>query len=373
MDVFTIECREGWEQALGEAYASDFYHSHAYHCLSQGMGEGVAHLWVYKEAGYMVALPLLLRPIESVPGTGWQVEGWWDAISVYGYAGAIASHRDLPEPVLRNFRRELAESLHDKRVISVFSRLHPLIPNEGAIAGLGERVYCGRTVSIDLTLTSEEQKQQYRSADRRRIKNLRRRGFAFVHDKEKTFLSEFVALYTETMQRVGAEDRYFFNQAYFEELLDRLAPNAHLCLLLDGSSPVCGGVFIECGGILEYHLGGTRNDYLQFAPAKLLIDEVRSWATFNRFVTLHLGGGLAGREDSLFFFKRGFSDRTHPFFLWRWILNPDIYTAVCQYKAASDACKGLYATSPSFFPRYRSPVAPERALLGYGSDESHRR
>ncbi len=355
MEVFNIDQRSQWENTLRNARRSDFYHTHAYHALAQRRGEGIAHMWVYREAGYMIALPLLVRPLESVQGLERTGCGWYDAVSVYGYAGPVASHEEIPEAVIENFHAALLQSLQERRIISVFSRLHPLIHNERMVEGLGDCIYCGDTVAIDLTLTPQEQWKKFRTNHQRQIKKLKRFGYNFVQDDERKFLPEFVSIYTETMKRVEAKQEYFFEHAYFESLFEGRERNANLFVLTYGGTPVCGGIFIESDGIVEFHLGGTRNSDLQYAPMKLLINEVRLWATAKCFKSLHLGGG----KSSLFHFKVGFAEHSYPFSTWQWVVDFEIYELACERRMAFDECHGMHAVSGGFFPRYRSLAEPD--------------
>lgn len=357
MEVFNIDQRSQWENTLGSARRSDFYHTHAYHALAQRRGEGIAHMWVYKEAGYMIAVPLLVRPLENVPGLERAGYGWYDAVSVYGYAGPVASHEEVPQEVIENFHVALLQSFRERRIISVFSRLHPLLRNEQMVDGLGDCIYCGDTVAIDLTLTPQEQWKRFRNNHQRQIRKLRRLGYSFVHDDERKFLPEFISIYTETMKRVEAKQEYFFEPAYFDGLFEDRARNTYLFLLTHGGSPVCGGIFIEFGGILEFHLGGTRNSDLQNAPMKLLIDEIRLLATEKCYKLFHLGGG----KSSLFHFKVGFSERSYPFSTWQWIVDSEIYDLACERRTAFDECHEQHAVSGDFFPRYRSLAVPDAA------------
>ncbi len=364
IEVLTIEQTSEWDCIIGQSRRSDFYHTHAYHAHSEKRGEGLAHLWVYREGGWMVALPLLLRPLDELPGFGELGKGWWDATSVYGYAGPVASHDNLPASVINNFQRALEKSLYERGVIALFSRLHPLISDERLIEGLGEKHPCGRTVSVDLTLQLDQQAGKVRSSDRRIIRRLRQSGFTVVHDVAKENLEAFIGLYIETMRRTGAKEMYFFDDAYFGSLCDESPEKTHLFFVYYDGIPVSGGLFFEHDGIIEYHLGGTLDAYLQNAPAKLLVDEVRLWATGRGCSMLHLGGGVGGREDSLFYFKTAFSDWRPLFAVWRWILNPGVYQASCAYKAVRDAYNGLMTGESDYFPAYRARGRLEPPLLG---------
>ena len=51
-----------WMAILKEAWQYDFHHLPQYHRVAERHGEGIAHLFVYREGVHMIALPLLLRP-----------------------------------------------------------------------------------------------------------------------------------------------------------------------------------------------------------------------------------------------------------------------------------------------------------------------
>src|SRR5262249_3569841 len=125
---------------------------------------------------------------------------------------------------------------------------------------------------------------------------------------------------------------------------------------LQDDRPLCAGLFVISHGLIEYHLGGTLSAALKTAPMKLLVDDVRQWGYEQGYSTLHLGGGLsADADDSLLHYKLGFSDRTHEFATWRWIVNREIHDRLCAEKTRWNERHHLQKT-PGFFPAYRSPT-----------------
>jgi hypothetical protein len=363
-DVFTAKDPDAWVEALEQCAAHDFYHLPHYHALSEETGEGAARLFRYTEGAYTIALPLLLRPMEEDALAPLGRAGWRDATSVYGYAGPVCSHDAVPDVVVRNFRSALRGWLGDLRVVSIFSRLHPLFPQRPLLAGLGRCQALGLTVSVDLTLPAEVQFSRFRRDHRQGVRRLRRRGVNCLHDRDRSYLADFVRIYHETMHRVAAAEWYLFSAGYFERLLEALGPRIHLFVCLLEGRAVCGGLFVACQGILQFHLSGTLNEALVFAPSKLLLDEVRLWATGQGLRALHLGGGIkSDLDDSLLKFKMGFSDRTHEFFVWRWVLFPDVYRQLCVAKSRFDERQGRRTAVANYFPEYRCPTvavgAPE--------------
>ena len=117
-------------------------------------------------------------------------------------------------------------------------------------------------------------------------------------------------------------------------------------------------MFTICDGIVQYHLGGTRNEFIEFSPMTLMIDTVRLWANEIGARVFHLGGGVGSKEDSLFHHKAGFSDRRHDFTTWRFIVTPNIYRELCEQRIRMNELQGLEPTSAEYFPAYRCPAVP---------------
>ncbi|MBZ5603497.1 MAG: GNAT family N-acetyltransferase [Acidobacteriia bacterium] len=359
-EVLTTAQTAEWMQAI-EPCAHDFYHLPQYHAVAERSGEGTALLFHFLEDGYSMALPLLIRTLDDVPGIA-KGAGWRDATSVYGYAGPVASHAEIPERIVRNFQERLQEHLEAMNVVTVFSRLHPIIAQQSLLKGMGEYQVLSQTVSIDLTLPVEEQRRGYRTSLKTAINKVRRMGVTCVQDRAGVHLEEWMDIYYETMRRVGAVESYFFPREYFRHLFHALGDRFCLAVCLLEGKVVCGGIFIETGEILQYHLGGTLNRALEFAPMKLLLDEMRLFANSRGLKVFHLGGGTTPHADNpLLHFKRGFSERLHDFPVWRWVLNVPVYQRLCRDRSQWCDENGLEATSRGFFPAYRTPVV-QRAV-----------
>ncbi|MES2569622.1 MAG: GNAT family N-acetyltransferase [Verrucomicrobiota bacterium] len=358
LQTLSIKDQAEWNQTLARAGTYDFYHTVEYHAMAQERDEGLACLFVYEEERYTVALPLLLRSIDFPAHHVMPKVAWKDATSVYGYAGPVASHTNIPRSVLQGFHTKLYGELRRRGVISVFSRLHPLIENGEILAGIGELKGLGKTVSICLRSPIASQKADYRENHKRGIVKLEQLGVVCIEDSSFTHLDRFVSLYTATMLRVGADDSYIFDHAYFSALKEKLGPACHLFIAWLNGEAIAGGVFIECGGILQYHLGASRDEYLKMAPMKMVFDTVRQWASQRGMKLFHLGGGVGSNEDSLFQFKAGFSKLRHHFACWRWVLDVPAYLCACEITTRCCEQNNLRPAVPEFFPAYRNRLVP---------------
>lgn len=359
MQVLGLDRSQEWTEIVSGSVQHDFHHLAAYHALAEDEGSARARLFHYVDGDHWIALPLLLRSVGGAICHADSSDDLWDATSVYGYAGPVASHGDLPEAVLGGFRSSLRAALEEQHVVTLFTRLHPLISRPEWLAGLGECADVGQTVSIDLTEPIDVQRARYRKDYKRQINRLHRLGADCVRDANGAYLRDFADIYLETMQRVEAAEGYRFDEGYFENLVSRLGDRIHLFVVRLSDEVIGAGLFTLCAGIVQAHLVGSRNEYFELSPTKLLFDTVRLWATDQGARVLHLGGGLGGQSDSLFYFKAGFSDRRHEFSIWRWILLPDLERRLRDERQAWAARRGLSPETTDFFPAYRCPTCPE--------------
>ncbi len=354
LTILTSTQSTEWTKVIEGMYQYDFYHLPGYHTLAEQRGEGSAHLIVYTEGNFQIAVPLLLRPVHMVAGLSVEGHGWWDATSVYGYAGPLVSHPNLPASFIERFQDRLTEWCNTQRLVGVFSRLHPLLPQTTVMSGLGEIVHCGKTVSIDLQCPPAAQFAVYRKSHRYEINRMRRKAMICEVSTDLEDWDTFIEIYTETMHRVKAEGGYFFEKAYFESLRQWLSDIFHLFLCRQDGQVLCGGLFTLCDSVVQYHLSGVREAFISLSPTKLMLDEVRLWANAQGARVFHLGGGVGSKEDSLFLFKAGFSDCRHDFLLWRWICNPEIYSRLVVARQQWYEQQGNGSISETYFPAYRS-------------------
>ncbi len=351
--ILATQDRTDWEATLSEVGQYDFYHLPSYHQLAELTEEGDARLFVYREADAIIAFPMLLRPVVEIPGLADVGGNWSDVTSVYGYPGPVHSGEVVPDNVRQGFFATLEQFFNDQGVVCAFSRLHPLLYKPGLLDDYGKVIELGATVSIDLTLSPEEQIAQYRRDTKREVIKLVPGNLSCFEDVAGQYWHEFTDIYYETMNRVAASPVYYFDKEYFAYLRDDMADTFHLFVCTDGETVAAAALFAICNGIIQYHLSGIRKEYLATrpSPTRLLIDSVRKWGNEVGAHTFHLGGGSGSKRDSLFEFKRSFSKREHMFSVWQHIVNPEVYRELFNLRC-SQAQK---IPTDSYFPMYRHP------------------
>lgn len=328
-----------WNNIISKAYLYDFYHCNSYSRLDTS---GDAFLFVVEDDEDFIALPLIKRSIEGTE--------LYDCTSVYGYAGPVASKpsEELNPKLIIFFQQRLYHYLKENNIISVFSRLHPIIQQTYLLKELGSIIPLNQTVVIDVTQPPEVQRRQYRKSNKSEINQLRKNGYIIKKADNAEEINTFAQIYTETMLRVNAVDHYFFDLNYFLNFLNVNDFSSMLLLAYKEQEIVAGAIFTIANTIMQYHLAGTTERYLKNAPMKLIIDEARLLATGRQLAYFHLGGGVGGSDnDPLFKFKSGFSNLNYTFQVWKWIVDKEKYDELAAIRSYEKQI------NPNFFPLYR--------------------
>ena len=341
-----------WTDALA-GMRHDFYHLPDYVRFAsrrQEAGEPLA--FVAEDAGQRFFVPLIVRPI---PATAAEGAALFDASGPRGYPGPLVAldpagaDDDFIERSIAAFKEVLCE----RGIVTAFVRLHPLLtPPTEPFERAGFLVHHGDSTSIDLTLPEEELWRQTDHGHRQGIRKATRLGYVARIDSTWERFDGFVAVYQETMRRLGAETFWHLSSDYFRDLRATLGDHLHLCVVERGDELASAGLLTELDGIVEFHLSGTADAHLRASPSKVLIDHARGWAKGRGDDLFHLTGSLRP-GDPLSQFKAGFSPTRHPVWSWRVVVDPAAYD---RLRTGWEAIHGVPAdAADGYFPAYRSP------------------
>lgn len=336
--VINIEQPAEWDARIQKAANYDFYHTWHYHSLEKN---GEPLLFVYEEGSVFIALPLLKREINN--------SGLFDLTSVYGYSGPVSNLKftDISDQLLENFKNSFLNFMKSSRYISLFSRLNPFIDQKVLIEKIGGLWDNGKTVYMDLSIPIEEQRAGYEKRLGRQIRQLRKMPYHIKEASSAMEIQLFTAMYNENMLRLGASQRYFYDEAYFTKLLTS-GKECKLIVIYDGEEMICGAVIMCAGNVIRNHLSATANAYVHHSPSKLLTDEISVIGRQLGKRYFHLGGGLEGKEDSLFKFKFSFSTLLLDDNTWRFVSDPLVYNDLVRERNDH--------SNLNYFPLYRVPA-----------------
>ncbi|MDB5030634.1 GNAT family N-acetyltransferase [Mucilaginibacter sp.] len=340
MGYFAIKKRKEWDSYVNRSVFHDIFHSWMYHSLND---EGESLLFVYQENDLFIALPVIKRKIEK--------SAYCDMTSVYGYCGPISNKdfADVSKRIMANFKTAFMKFMKEENAVCIFSRLHPFIKQQHLLESLGGVQENGTTLYMDLTISVEDQQKKYDKRLFRQIRKLREQGYTI---KEATGLNEikaFIDIYHKNMDRLNAASRYYLSERYFTDILDLEGYNNKLLLIYNGTELICGAIVLLSDNIIRNHLSATSPDYLKESPSKLLTDEISMIGRRLGKKIFHLGGGVSGKQDSLFMFKRYFSDLQVTDRIWCYINDHAAYNSIVA-KAGTEI-----DTESTYFPLYRQP------------------
>lgn len=307
----------------GGAVASD--EDAFFRCPPFLKAEGVTHSLVIADGSGETVLvaPLIVR---EIPGGG------FDAVSPYGYPGFGLSRDAGALPI-----RPALIDFGPAGLVSAFIR-HGL-PGEPPLTGARARNVC---LLADPALDPKS-----RMSDRQQIRKNLRDGFSVEIDPGPATTPElratFLGAYTQTMERTGAAERYFFSADYFDSVLS--SGLTWLAVVrAPGGEVAAASIAAASDGLLHYYLSGTPDDFLRASPMKNLLAGMIEFAG-EMEMPLNLGGGVTP-GDRLEEFKRGFANREEQWFTSELICDRTAYDELC-------AAAGV-ESGGDFFPAYRA-------------------
>ena len=280
--------------------------------------EGVTHTLRISDGGSHMLAPLVVREIDATDAL--------DATSPYGYPGIEAQQGSRLDPDQVDWS--------GTGLVSLFLR-HRLG---------GEAPLTAATVRNQVQIADPALPRKSRPSDRQQIRRNAERGYAVrripgpaASDSDR---AGFLAAYEQTMQRAGAEERYFFGDQYFATIL--AFEGCSLFLALEpGGEVAAGSIAARSDGMLHYYLSGSADRFLADSPMKNVVAAIVDFAD-DSGLPLNLGGGIKP-GDPLEEFKRGFANRTEPFHTSEIVCDGEAYR---RLSAGRD--------SGGFFPAYRA-------------------
>lgn len=335
---FIIREKPEWDAYVKRSCNYEVYHTWYYHSLNK---QGEPLLFVYEEAGFFIAFPMIKRKIAN--------SSFYDLTSVYGYAGPVsdADFSTITAGSLQSFKAEFCRFLTAERCVTVFTRLYPFLAQQYLLENIGGVSSNGSTIYMDLSFSVEEQHSRYEKRLKRQVKKLRASNYLIKDAQSEEEIRLFTEIYHKNMDRLNAGKSYYFDEAYFTGLLNPEEFSNRLILIYDGPELICGALLLISEHVVRNHLSATAEKYLNVSPSKLLTDEISMIGRRLGKKIFHLGGGVGGKEDSLFQFKRHFSDLQVADRIWCYINDEDVYQELVRQRGEE------INRESAFFPAYR--------------------
>lgn len=313
---------EHWNQYLSlyKSEQKDAYYTEEYVKLYETNSER-ALCYVYTEGDNCFLMPFLSR---SFSHNG---ETYYDFETAYGYGGPIYNTGDAN--FIQNAWNAFMKYTNDNHYVCGFVRFHPLLNNIEGFEKVGKLFLDRKTIAIDLSKGVDAAwMNEIHTKNRNVIKKGEKSGLKFIVDDNYERLPEFIDLYNSTMDKLSAEDFYYFQNSYYDNLKTNIK-DSFLGLVENQGKIIAAAIFFYSLPYGHYHLAGSDKNALSLSPNNFLLWNAAKELAGRGVKKFHLGGGTEGREDNnLFQFKRKFSKSEYQFSFGKLMFNQEVYDSV---------------------------------------------
>lgn len=331
-----------WRSIIEEFEQKDIYYCPEYIEAFRRNGDGTPILIYGKHKKTKFCNVVMKRNI--TPTDDYEVTEWGDFTTPYGYGGILIQNPE--EEAVKVLQEQYSEFCVNNNVVCEFVRFHPVTQNYQ----WGSRFYdielVGPTISINLS-SNDKIWENLESKNRNMIRKALKNDVKIYWGRSPELFSLFHQMYDETMRRDEAKEYYYFNNSFYESILNDLRNNAAIFYACFEEKIIAMAIILMGNRQLHYHLSASIREYSNLAPTNLLLYEASVWGAQNGFKTFHLGGGLGGKEDSLYHFKKGFNRKSDTkFYVGKQIYDREKYNYLCNRVGGEDN---------GYFPSYRVP------------------
>ena len=347
--VLTLREEASW-RALADSFPRpDLAQTPRFSRVYQHKGDGRAECFVYQDDDGRVLYPYIRRDLRALPFYTRDLGGCADIWTPYCYGGFVHDAPAARAPhLLASFRRSFEDFARETRIVSEFVRFHPLLQNQEGVAPHFDRLRLHRdNVVIDLALDERQLLAGCRASYQHCIRKARQAGLELKVERPEG-AARFADLYRRTMERHRQTGYLRFDLEYFERLFAELSQDMELASVCHRGRTVAMALFLKGADYLDYFLCGSEADGFPLHPNHFMLFEMALWAKARSYRLLHLGGG----RDSLYFFKRGFSRQTRPFFTAAKVHHPELYRELARRRHSALPPPG--AAADGFFPTHRA-------------------
>lgn len=342
LTVYTLEDSEQWDNIVKSFKEYDVYWLSGYVKAFQIHGDGEPMLFSYNDNSTRGINVVMKRDVadDLIFRDRLLKRQFYDFSTPYGYGGWIVEGENF-----KGLSHAYESWIEKNGIISEFVRFHPMLQNQKWCNDFYDVIPLGKVVHMDLSCPKtiwENMTSKNRGHIRKAIKS----GVVVYNGRYPEIYERFQQIYEETMDKDVADTYYYFNNDFYESVLNDLPENAQVFYAELDKKIIAATIILTTNCRMNYHLSGSLQEYSSLCATNLLLYKVALWGCANGYKTLYLGGGLGSSEDSLFKFKRSFYKGD----LNRFFIGKRIYD-LSKYEELVSMRNGIES---SFFPLYRA-------------------
>jgi hypothetical protein len=278
-------------------------------------------------------------------------------VSPYGYGGPICDgpqeeHKQASLVFEDLFNKELTR----RGFVSEFVR-EDIFTERLATRSSGQLLEQQPNVVVRLQRSEEEIWRTYKAKVRKNVNRAKESHLRVVFDRTGRYLSDFMKVYYETMERTEASKIFLIPEEKFSALTQTLGLDGGVMFVhvFDADIIVSTELLLLSRDSIYSFLGGTLSAAFMKRPNDLLKHEVIRWGKENGLQWYVLGGGVTP-SDGIFRYKEAFDPGSVlPFFVRRNIVKSGSYQMLIDIRRRYEHEQGNNWTARAdFFPEYLS-------------------
>lgn len=351
IQIFDITQADEWDNIVRSFADYDVYYLSGYVKAYKIHGDGLPILVFVEQDGYRGICVYMKRDIANEKRLkNIHNHTYYDLITPYGYGGFLFEGEYNVDKLVK-FQKELADYYKTHNIVCEFVRWHPMLQNANVMRGVVNIIDLGNTIHID-TSSKDIIWTNIISKNRNVIRSAAKKGVTIEHSKDKVLFKTFKEIYNQTMTKDAADEYYYFEDAFYDSIVDDLNDNYEMFYALLNGKIIAMSIMLFANSKMHYHLSGSLMEYRNNNPSNLLLYEAALWGEEQGFETFHLGGGLGSEEDNLFKFKQAFNRQSrNQFSISKIVYDESIYNKLVENRKENDIS---FDELSHFFPLYRS-------------------
>lgn len=351
--LFSLSEKQEWSDYLSRLpeHMQDVYFSPEYYEVYEKNGDGKAYCFIYEDEEKIGLYPFLMNKINDL---GYDLDDdYYDIQGAYGYNGVVYSSDD-PE-FIKKFYSEFNDFCKENNIVAEFTRFHPILKNHNFSESYLNVIYNRQTVYFDLTNGYDSIFSNYGRQLRRVLKNAVQNNITVkVFENDPEYITTFIEMYSETMNKVSAEKYYHFSYDYFINLINN--NQVIQIVVLKDDLPIASSLCLLGKSMFHGHLAASKKEYLSLHPNEVLFDaQVRYGLEKNKRIC-HIGGGrTTDPHDSLLQFKKHLSKTLNNFYIGTKVYKVEVYNyLINQWEKQNSELIAAYQNN---FLKYRNFIS----------------
>lgn len=339
----SIDESEKWDELVRSFERYDVFYLSGYSraFMNESPKNGIPILLLYKNGSDRAVNVVFKRDIAFDEKLSEKIEKgmYYDLTTPYGYGGFIGEITNW-----NDLNQEYKEYCLENHYICEFVRFE--LFSDYYMHFDGEVELRMHNVVRSLEFSIEEIWMDFKQKVRKNVKKANKNNLSCIIENTGDHLNDFLRIYYSTMDRRDAEDKYYFNRRFYEDI-DTMKDNVMYFYAVYEGKVISTELVIYGSENCYSYLGGTNREYYDVRPNDYLKYEIIKWAKEKGLKNFVLGGGH-GTDDRIFQYKLCLAPHgEYDFYIGKKIFDKKSYNMLVELRTGEEV-------NEKYFPLYRA-------------------